>query len=122
MIPPICVEKIAMDTEPMLSILSPLSQCTDNEVVVINDFDLDTSSNCSEFFPIVENNSLQPDLTHSKKGIGNIVLAEARTIFPIPTTPPPILLEKVKATCLAELFNPHTFLSGVTVNSFCVSH
>ena len=121
MIPPICVEKIAMDTEPMLSIPSPLSKCTDNEVVVINDFDIDTSSNCSEFFPIIENNSLQPDLTHSKK-VTLAELAGARTIFPIPTTPPPILSEKVKATCLAELSNPHTFLSDVTVNSFCVSH
>ena len=48
-------------------------------------------------------------------------LCGARSIQPIPTTISTILSEKVRTDCLTELASPNTFLTDVTINSFCVS-
>ena len=98
------------------------SQMYEDEVVPSpTQDDLDTSS--EPFFPnIKEPNDWQPDLTYDKSELTLAELTGVKPISPIPLTVSTIISETVRSSCLAELSNPNTFLSDVTINAFCVSY
>ena len=90
--------------------------------------DVDTSSD--SFFHGIEpavdfmhpqNNSIVANScqqSNSNKSKSLAVLSNAKPIFPLPIT---ILNEGLREKCLLELSNPHTLLSDITINAFCVS-
>ena len=85
--------------------------------------EVDASS--ESFFPVVpESQSDTTDINIIPKQTGSLTeLSGARPIYPLATVSPQnqILLENVRASCLAKLADPNIFLTDVTINAFCVS-